>query len=370
MGTPMDAGSAAVLPTEQRITHFFTDRAWIEGRAVDQLNQIGAWAGVARAAAFPDLHPGKYGPVGCAIIADRVYPHLIGSDIGCGMSLFQLDLAPRKFKLDKAMRRIRALGAPLDDAPHDRLQAVGLPADLFAEALGTIAGGNHFCEVQIVASADAGLDAARLCLLVHSGSRGLGASILFGLGDCADGLTADEALDYLRLHDQAVAWAALNRQLIAERAADAMRADAMLIADAPHNLLARTQDGWLHRKGAAVAGPLVPLAGSRATASYLMRCLDQPAALNSMAHGAGRRYDRSSMHGRVRSKRSDLEAMQRTPFGGRVICEDRDLLVEEAPAAYKSAEAVAADLEATGVAERVATLHPLLTFKKTREGAQ
>jgi len=62
--------------------------------------------------------------------------------------------------------------------------------------------------------------------------------------------------------------------------------------------------------------------------------------------------------------------MERNGFGGRIVCEDRDLLIEEAPSAYKSAEQVIADLEATGVATRVATLNPLLTFKKIRQERQ
>lgn len=89
-------------------------------------------------------------------------------------------------------------------------------------------------------------------------------------------------------------------------------------------------------------------------------------AMHSSAHGAGHRYDRRSMHGRVSGKGSDLEAMKRTAFGGRIVCEDRDLLIEEAPSAYKNSLSVAAELEATGVAHTVAELHPLLTFKKTR----
>ena len=174
---------------------------------------------------------------------------------------------------------------------------------------------------------------------------------------------------YLQDHDRAVRWASLNRHIIAERAAEALRADLMLLVDAPHNLLARHGDGWLHRKGAAVAEQgFVPLAGSRASASYLMAPNGHDDALDSLAHGAGRRYDRSSMHGRVRAKKSDIEAMQRTPFGGRILCEDRDLLIEEAPLAYKSAKSVAEDLERTGAAHSVAEFHPRLTFKKTRDG--
>lgn len=365
MGTPAMDGRSPAKQQGGAVTHFYTSNAWIEGRAEDQLMHVSTWQGVQNIAAFPDLHPGKYGPVGCAVLADRVFPRLVGNDIGCGMSLFQLDLPARKLKLDKAVRRIRALGAPLSDPPRDRLEEIGLSPDLFATALGTIGGGNHFCEVQSLADPDGcDLDPTLTYLLVHSGSRGLGNSILAASEDDND------IRAYVAAHDEAVRWATLNRQIIAERAADALRADLRQVVDVPHNMLERTPDGWLHRKGAAVARELVPVAGSRATASYLVRPLDHPKALASLAHGAGRRYDRSSMHGRVRAQKSDIAAMERNAFGGRLVCEDKDLLIEEAPQAYKSAESVVADLAATSVATCVATLIPLLTFKKTREAAQ
>jgi len=374
MGNPDTVVPAPASRARGTLSKFYTADAWIEGRAEDQLTRIGTWDGVRRIAAFPDLHPGKHGPVGCAVLADRLFPYLIGNDIGCGMSLFQLDLPLRKLKLEKAVRRIRGLGQPVAAPQSDRLEAAGLPTDLFPQALGTIGGGNHFCEVQALVDPADGcdLDRSTALLLVHSGSRGVGQAALDALpSDACQGLdaTEPEGADYLLGHDRAVAWARLNRQIIAERAADALRTESRLLTDAPHNLLTRRADGWLHRKGAAVAAGLVPVAGSRATSSYLVAARDVPAALGSLAHGAGRRHDRSSMHGRVRGKRSDIEAMQRTPFGGRVICEDRDPLIEEAPLAYKSAASVVADLEATGIATRVATLNPLLTFKKTRREA-
>jgi len=49
-------------------------------------------------------------------------------------------------------------------------------------------------------------------------------------------------------------WARLNRQIIAERAAEALRADVELVTDAPHSILTQTPDGWLHRKGAGCGG--------------------------------------------------------------------------------------------------------------------
>lgn len=376
MGNSVLDGRASAESGDRIITKFYTSTAWIEGRAEAQLDEIAGWSGVQKIAAFPDLHPGKYGPVGCAVLADRIFPQLIGNDIGCGMSLFQLDLPLRKLKLEKALRRMRVLGAPVSDDLRWRLEDADLPTDLFATSLGTVGGGNHFCEVQSLVNADetAGLDASRLYLLVHSGSRGFGNAVLGAVpqgayaglhGDC------DVAQTYLKDHDMAVHWASLNRQILAERAAEALRADLTRLVDAPHNLLARHGDGWLHRKGAVIAkGGLVPLAGSRASASYLMSPTGHVEALGSLAHGAGRRYDRSSMHGRVRAKRSDMDAMQRTPFGGRILCEDRDLLIEEAPLAYKSAKSVTEDLARTGAAQSVAEFHPLLTFKKTRDGGR
>ncbi len=69
------------------------------------------------------------------------------------------------------------------------------------------------------------------------------------------------------------------------------------------------------------------------------------------------------MHGRVRAKKSDIARLERNPFGGLIVCEDRDLLVEEAPDAYKSIDRVIADLVEFGLARVVAMFRPLLTFK-------
>jgi len=125
----------------------------------------------------------------------------------------------------------------------------------------------------------------------------------------------------------------------------------------------------LHRKGAAASDRgLVPVPGSRGTLSYLVEPLAAARAetLASLAHGAGRKYDRASMHGRVRAKKSDVARLERNPFGGVVVCEDRDLLVEEAPEAYKNIDHVITDLVEFGLARVVATFRPLVTFKKAQ----
>ena len=60
-------------------------------------------------------------------------------------------------------------------------------------------------------------------------------------------------------------------------------------------------------------------------------------------------------------ERFSVSELAQTPLGGRVICEERELLYEEAPAAYKNIEAVIADLRPDCVHHRNAA--PLLTYK-------
>lgn len=369
---PFDASARACA-----VSRFYTSATWIEGAAEKQLDDVAALAGMTSVAAFPDLHPGKYGPVGMAARGDRLYPQLIGNDIGCGMSFFELDLPTRKLKIDKAANQLRGLEDVVLDDPAERLEALGMSNDYFASALGTIGGGNHFCELQAIEDAGdgAGVDRQRLYLLVHSGSRSLGASVFGDViaanGSMPDGLEigTEAAVAYMLDHQSALAWASLNRQMIAERAATALRADLRLIADVPHNLVRLTGDGVVHHKGAAYVAPgtLAPVAGSRATLSHLVRALDGvEGSLEAISHGAGRKYDRRSMHGRAGANRSEREALMTNAWGGVAICDDRDLVIEEAAGAYKDAGKVVADLESFGLVEPVATMRPLVTYKAAR----
>lgn len=358
------------------VEHFFTAASWIEGSAIEQLREVARLPGMLSVAAFPDLHPGKYGPVGMAAASHRLYPQLIGNDIGCGMSLFELDLPLRKLRIERVAEQLRGLEAISLVSPAERLVALGMPADFYTESLGTIGGGNHFCELQAVdellTDAENVVDRQRMHLLVHSGSRGLGARIfqetLEENGGMREGLDAgtEAAVSWLLSHNAAVDWASLNRAMIAERAAAVLRTDVRLIADVPHNLVRITGDGFVHYKGAAavVDGMLAPIAGSRATLSHLVKVL--PAAeqaLWGVSHGAGRKYDRKAMHGREGSTRSSREALRTNRWGGAAICDDRNLLIEEAASAYKDASKVVSDLASFGLVQRVATMRPLVTYK-------
>ena len=92
---------------------------------------------------------------------------------------------------------------------------------------------------------------------------------------------------------------------------------------------------------------------------------DQRANLWSLAHGAGRKWNRKSCRQRLRP-RVHARALTQTALGSVVICEDRELLFQEAPQAYKKIDAVMADLVNQGYIRLVAALRPLITYKTRR----
>jgi release factor H-coupled RctB family protein len=381
---------------------FASAKSWIEGEAVRQLYATAKLDGVRHAVGFPDLHPGKGSPVGAAFVTKGViYPHLIGGDIGCGMALFKTDLVRRDAKLDRWTQLRFNLEHPWDEDVGGFLAEHDLNSTEFDSALGTLGGGNHFAEVQAVeevcdARAFKQLDLARqqLVVLVHSGSRGLGEIILRQHVDqhCGQGVEADSfaAQEYLRGHDFALRWAKANRELIARRFVAPLDAEAECLWDGCHNSITRTEipspvlkdtlspsdgerDGvrgsvWLHRKGAVDANAaFVVIPGSRGSLSYLVKLSGDGASHAwSLAHGAGRKWARSDARQRMRERFSVSELAQ-TPLGGRVVCEERDLLYEEAPAAYKNIEAVIADLVDAGLVSVIATLRPLLVYKTRKQ---
>jgi release factor H-coupled RctB family protein len=363
-------------------------QAWVEGEAVRQLEQVAALPGMRRVAGLPDLHPGKGGPVGAAFAsAGLLYPHLVGGDIGCGMALWRTDGLARRARRDRWAERLDLEGGADGEVAAARLAEAGLEAGPHDGALGTVGGGNHFAELQevreVLAPGEAaalGLARGALALLVHSGSRGLGEAVLrrhvarFGAGALAEG--SAEADAYLARHAHAEAWARVNRALIAARFLAQVGLLGERVLDVCHNGVSRAEvDGagaWLHRKGAAPAdaGPVV-VPGSRGAESYLVLPFPEAAArasLSSLAHGAGRKWTRSAARERVRA-RGPVEALTRTALGSRVVCEDRDLLLEEAPEAYKRVDRVVADLVEAGLCRVVAVLSPVLTYKTRRRTA-
>ena len=352
---------------------------WIEGSAVQQLEKTAELEGMRLAVGLPDLHPGKGSPIGAAFFtSDRFYPTLVGNDIGCGIGLWQTELPTKSLKPAALAEKLKNLEG--DAAAW--LKERGAAPTGFESSLGTIGSGNHFAELQVVervenesAFSQLGLDSKDALLCVHSGSRGLGEAILREHVDhfAGRGLAAgsSEASQYLARHANAELWARANRALIATRFLERIKTQGRRVLDLCHNSVQRMdyagEAAFLHRKGAAPSneGPVV-IPGSRGAFSYLVQPV-QPSAISafSLAHGAGRKWSRSDSRGRL-EKRYRASDLMRTSLGSHVICEDKDLLFEEAPQAYKNIDVVIADLVDAGLAEVIAVLRPLVTYKVRR----
>lgn len=354
---------------------------WIEGNAVAQLETTARLPHMLRVAGMPDLHAGRGYPVGAAFFSDRhFYPALIGNDIGCGMAFWQTNLRAAKLKPAKLAKQLGNIDTPLDKDEQVNLLGDAVDMRQFSDglAVGTIGGGNHFAELQTVDTvyrADLlppDFDENHLQLLVHSGSRGLGQQILqrhiaaFGhLGLAEEG---EAAAAYLAEHQAALEFAGFNRRLIAARMLDRWRAEGTCLLDVHHNFLEQTEidgiTGWLHRKGATPTDKgLVMIPGSRGDYSYLVRpAEDCQISLNTLAHGAGRKWQRGECKGRL-SHKYTADSLRQTEFGSVVVCQDKALIFEEAPQAYKSIDSVIAAMKNAGLIELVARFKPVLTYK-------
>lgn len=361
-----------------------SEKTWMEGTAVEQLRKTAELPGMRLAVGLPDLHPGKGSPIGAAYVAeDWIYPALVGNDIGCGIGLWRTELNARKPKREIWAERLQGLDGTWEGDTEGWLAERGVAVSGYEKSLGTIGSGNHFAELQSIESigsaelADGlGLTPESVYLCVHSGSRGFGEAILqehvseHGMSGLSAGSRA--AQRYLERHDQAMRWAAANRALIAQRMMSCLKTEGEAISDICHNWVeAREFTGrpcWLHRKGAAptTVGPVV-IPGSRGAFSYLMQPKETSGiSAYSLAHGAGRKWSRTDSRAKL-EKRFSAKELARTELGSHVICEDKALLYEEAPQAYKNITTVIDDLVAAGLAEVIAVLRPLLTYKVRRE---
>ncbi|MEJ2497557.1 MAG: RNA ligase RtcB family protein [Sulfurovaceae bacterium] len=356
------------------LTIIASETNWIDIRSVETLKQIARYESVQKIVGLPDLSVGNV-PNGMAVLTkDRIYPHLIGGDIGCGMNLYEIALSPsktKKLKVDKFEKRLGKI---------DSLEDVELEDDTHpGYNLGTIGTGNHFAELHLVNEVkeqilfeQMGLGKDSLYALVHSGSRAFG-QIAF---DRVSGsyhpeigldIEGEKAKEYLKAHDQAVSYADKSREIIAKRLFKAIgfSEEIKRISGTAHNSIISTDQGWLHRKGATPTDKgAVIIAGSRGSLSYLVMPTSQTESSNySLAHGAGRKWERSSAEAKLRNRYSASD-LKRTQIGARVLCKDKKLLYEEAPQAYKNIDIVISDLVEAGLATVIATFKPILTYKE------
>ncbi|KAF9434820.1 hypothetical protein BGZ76_007370 [Entomortierella beljakovae] len=397
----LDLDSLMLSPEISASISILAKKSYVDPESNVQLNRTAMLPGMRRVVGQPDLHPGNQYPIGATFITQKIiYPALIGNDIGCGMAVYKTRLSSN-IKPQKIVDKLHHLeGRWTEGDPHEFLisklgEEHSETGKAHLDQLGTIGGGNHFAEFVVVEKLvdqelcdSYGLTDANTYLIVHSGSRKFGQTVLEMSNRMQTkaekkhvGLDAESDVGkaYLKQHDLACEWARINRELIAHRVLTRLNAeeDAKKILDIWHNNVEEKviesidpiKPCWIHRKGAAPSDRgLVVIPGSRGHFSYLvMPHGDQDKNGFSLAHGAGRLLPRAkALQKRPQSsKQGSISALQTTGLGSSVICEDTDLLFEEQPDAYKEITDIIDDLGP--FVKVVAILRPICTYKMRNE---
>jgi tRNA-splicing ligase RtcB len=372
----------------QRVPVRLWARAVAEG-TVRQLQRLASMPYVVEhVAAMADAHVAEGVAVGSVFATERtVVPRALGGDLGCGMSALRMDVEAATLDrrtltaivdtLDRAIPTgdavHRGRGAVVPDALLERplsTRSLERTRDALARRhLGTLGGGNHFLELDRDPE-------GHLWLLVHSGSRGLGAAVAghhdrtarAGHADPLAGLEVDTDAGAAYLADMgwALEFARENRSALAQRALDVLReflpVTLVETIDIHHNFVERER--WLgrelfvHRKGAVAvpAGRRALIPGSMGTASYVVEGLGCEDAFGSCSHGAGRVLSRKEARATIRPK-ALAQSMRRVVYPARREAD----LVEEAPAAYRDIGEVLEDQE--DLVKRRVRLEPIAVLK-------
>ncbi|GAM09559.1 tRNA-splicing ligase RtcB [Geobacter sp. OR-1] len=306
-------------------------------------------------------------------------------------------------------------GADIDKVSHKAIER-GI------HQLGTLGSGNHYCEIQVARPENImdekiarsfGLSIPnQVVIMFHCGSRGFGHQIAtdflqrflkamgpkYGLAvydrelACAP-FRSTEGQDYYAAMKCAVNMAFANRQLILHRIRevfsetfhrDPFDLGMRMLYDVAHNtaklerhrVAGTTRELLVHRKGATrslgpgspelpdcyrLTGQPVIIGGSMETGSYLLAGMPgSEATFATTAHGSGRTMSRHQAKKLFRGDKLQKELEQRGIY---IMTDSLGGLAEEAGAAYKDIDEVAAVTEQAGLSRRVVKLTPIGNIK-------
>jgi tRNA-splicing ligase RtcB (3'-phosphate/5'-hydroxy nucleic acid ligase) len=439
-------------------------------QAPDQVANVAFLPGIQGASlAMPDIHWGYGFCIGGVAATDPreggvISPGGVGYDINCGVRLIRTNLFYREVKphlrelvedlfrnvptgvgrsgryrfdkkelknlLEQGSRYLlsRGLADPgdiahteaegrIDAAEPDRVSDHALTRG--AEQCGTLGSGNHFMEVQVVDSvfdmevaSVFGLEKDQVCVMIHSGSRGLGYQV------CDDALTSlrgvpekhgialpdrqlacapvdsREGKHYIGAMRAAANFGFCNRQLLMQQAREVFSRvfgrswqdlGMNLLYDVAHNI-AKLEDHivggqqkrlWVHRKGATRAFPAghpevpdvyravgqpVIIPGDMGRASWIL--VGRPGSMartfGTTCHGAGRAMSRTAALKEAGGRRIDKELEAR---GVIARAQSRKGLAEEQPKAYKDVDEVVDVVHESDLSAKVARMRPIGVIK-------
>ncbi|MEQ8786890.1 MAG: RtcB family protein [Pirellulaceae bacterium] len=439
-------------------------------QAPEQVANVAFLPGIQHASlAMPDIHWGYGFCIGgvCATDPEQggvISPGGVGYDINCGVrlmrsNLFYQDVKPHLTQLvdtlfanvpagvgrggkyrfnNKQLRQLMGEGvgflrgrglATEGDIEHTEARGCiphAEPGNVSERALkrggdqcGTLGAGNHFLEVQVVeaifdeqAARVMGLEKDMVCVMIHSGSRGLGYQVCddalkqlrgapqrygIALPDrqlvCAP-IESDEGQHYLGAMCAAANFAWCNRQLLMHQARESFeqvfgrnweQLQMGLVYDVAHNIakFERHNTGgkerrvWVHRKGATRAFPpgheevpsmyrgigqpvLIPGDMGRASWVLVGQLGSMEQTFGTCCHGAGRQMSRTAAVKHAQGRRIDRELEAKG-----VVARARSWrgLAEEQPDAYKDVNQVVEVVHKANLARKVARMRPIGVVK-------
>lgn len=333
---------------------------------------------------MPDCHYGR----GCVIgftqtITDKVIPNFVGSDIGCGMHNVKLEEKRIELpKLDSVIRKYIPSGGSIRSRSGIHKNAKQLNVkDLycfgqknskvnehdFLCSMGTLGGGNHFCEVDKD-------DEGNLYLVVHTGSRKCGTQVAEYYQNIAyqemkeKGLNISYDLSYCEgkslnnyLHDMKIMqeYAYWNRKTIVDIILKEMKLHIADEFETIHNYI--DMDNMILRKGSISAQE-----GERILIPINMRdgaliCIGKGNKdwNYSAPHGAGRLMSRSEANNSIilSDFKKTMEGIYSTSISKSTI--------DESPFAYKSMEDIVNNIGDTAEIERI--IKPIYNFKASEK---
>ena len=373
---------------------------YVDAHAMKEIFNLSTLPFVFHHLAFmPDVHGGKGMPIG-GVLATKgvVIPNAVGVDIGCGMCAVKTSLKvadiPSEVLRKQILRGIRKQ-IPLGFDHHkeaqdeasmpqgfdiDKMTVVKRQYVSATKQVGTLGGGNHFLELQKDTD-------GTLWIMIHSGSRNLGAQVGSYYNEKAKVLNirwfsnvdpdidmaflpmqSDEAHAYWDEMNYCIEFALCNRKLMMERICQTIGEVYPDVQFEPMINIAHNDAVWenhfdenciVHRKGATRArvGEIGIIPGSQGTKSYIVEGLGNVDSFQSCSHGAGRAMSRTEA---VRSLSLEAEVAKLEAQGiVHAIRGQKDL--EEAAGAYKDIDEVMANQ--TDLVNIVTELSPVAVIK-------
>lgn len=421
-----------------------------------QLVSGASYEGVIGAYLMPDTHLGFGVPVGSVIVTDNtVIQAGSGYDISCGVIYLETSLTAediqdwdkRKLWVQEVEKRV-ALGVGscrpeyMPEFSHKKAQellrygakALGVKAELcerqyiavpegtdltliekaydkVVPQLGSVGGGNHFCEMQV------DVVTGKVFAMIHCGSRGYGwqtANHFFYRGAELrklptnrredSWLRMDEPLgkEYWAYHNSAANFAIANRHIIVRGVQEAIqevfKGTSNVYYEISHNLVQEetlvlpdgtTKKGFVHRKGATRAMPaghpdliktkwektghpcLIP--GSMYDGAAIL--FPEQGAYQSACsvnHGSGRKLARGEAKRQLGPQQDNIDAQMRDverTFNGitvkGIVCNHDKTPLDECAHVYKNLDEVLSVLESNNIAKVSHRLYPVANLKGT-----